>query len=72
MKQMAGFNPASSPRRPITLPDGVSEREALFMLAQLVRVKRAGFGRLVVAISDGRVVDIEVIEKVDRNVLKTF
>lgn len=65
-------NPAQKPRTTVVLPEGITVREAQFLLETLSRVKAKRFGRLVVTVSDGRVVDIEVIEKVDRNVLKTF
>lgn len=54
------------------LPEGVSRREALLLLTALRRIKKGRFGRVVVAVSDGRVVDIEVTEKVDRDDLKTL
>jgi hypothetical protein len=38
----------------------------------LARVKANRFGRLAVTVGDGRVVDIEVSEKVDRSVFRTF
>jgi hypothetical protein len=57
--------------RSVTLPDGVTPAEALFVLRLLARLKLKRFGRLRIAVADGRVVDIEVAEKVDRNVLRT-
>lgn len=56
----------------VALPSGISEREARFLLGTLARVKACRFGRLHVAVSDGRVVDVEVAEKVDRNLLRNL
>jgi hypothetical protein len=50
----------------------VGEREAALLLGALSRVKARRFGRLVITVSDGRVVDLEVIEKIDRDVLRTL
>lgn len=55
-----------------SLPDGVGEREAELLLGALARVKARRFGRLVVTVSDARVVDVEVIEKIDRDVLRAL
>lgn len=65
---------ADSPDAPenIALPEGVHRREALLLLTAFRRVKKGRFGRLVVTVSDARVVDIEVTEKVDRDDLKTL
>lgn len=54
------------------LPHGVTEREARLLLGALSRVKARKFGRLVVAVHDGQVVDVEVIEKIDRAVLRAL
>lgn len=53
----------------VRLPGDVSRREANWVLSALARVKRGRFGRLVVAVSDGRVVDIELTVRVDREEL---
>jgi hypothetical protein len=58
--------------RSVTVPEGVTLGEALFLLQVLARVKANRFGRLAVTVGDGRVVDIEVSEKVDRSVFRTF
>jgi Uncharacterized small protein (DUF2292) len=55
-----------------TLPRGVGGREAELLLGALARVKARRFGRLVVTVNDGRVVDVEVIEKIDRDVLRSL
>jgi hypothetical protein len=51
---------------------GIGEREAELLLGALARVKAHRFGRLIVTVSDGRVVDVEVIEKMDREVLRAL
>jgi hypothetical protein len=56
----------------VALPQGLSYLEAQFVLERLRRLKDRRFGRLVIAVSDGRVVDLEVIEKVDREILNRF
>jgi hypothetical protein len=53
----------------LALPDGLSSREAQLILRIVARVKARGFGRLTVSVSDGRVVDVEIIEKMDRRAL---
>jgi hypothetical protein len=50
--------------------DASDAREAELLLGALARVKARRFGRLIVTVNDGRVVDVEVIEKIDRNVLR--
>ncbi len=52
------------------LPHGLSEREAMLLLDALARLKERRFGRLTLTISDGRVVDVEVIEKIDHDLLR--
>jgi len=54
------------------LPPGVSNREAKLLLEALARLKIHGFGRLTVVVSDGRVVDVEVSEKVDHGLLRSL
>jgi hypothetical protein len=56
----------------VPLPQGLSYLEAQFVLDRLRRLKDRRFGRLVIAVSDSRVVDVEVIEKVDREILNRF
>jgi len=72
MALAASHNPAQKPRVTVPLPAGISVREAQFLLETLFRLKAKRFGRLVVTVSDGRVVDIEVTEKIERTVLKTL
>ena len=52
------------------LPHGVSDREAILLLDALARLKERRFGRLILTISDGRVVDVEVVEKIDHDLLR--
>lgn len=59
-------------RLPFAIPRGISEREAELLLGVLARVKARRFGRLVVTISDARIVDVEVIEKMDRDALRAL
>jgi len=40
------------------------------LLDALARLKARRFGRLTVVVSDGRVVDVEVSEKIDHDVLR--
>jgi hypothetical protein len=54
----------------VGVPAGVSDREAMLLLDALARLKEHRFGRLTITVSDGRVVDVEVSEKIDRDLLK--
>ena len=54
----------------VDLPHGVSDREAILLLDALARLKERRFGRLILTISDGRVVDVEVAEKIDHDLLR--
>lgn len=54
----------------VGLPPGVSDREAMLLLDALARLKEHRFGRLTVMVSDGRVVDVEVSEKIDHDLLR--
>ena len=63
---------ARPPSAVVALPKGITEREALFLLRALVRVKERRFGRLVMSVSEGRVVEVEVTEKVERKLLQTL
>jgi len=56
----------------VDLPHGVGDREAALLLDTLARLKGRRFGRLTVTVSDGRVVDVEVSEKIDHDLLKRF
>ena len=54
------------------LPQGVSDREAVLLLDALARLKKHRFGRLTIIVSDGRVVDVEVSEKIDHYRLRSL
>jgi len=54
------------------LPQGVSDREAVLLLDALARLKKHRFGRLTIIVSDGRVVDVEVSEKIDHDRLRSL
>jgi hypothetical protein len=54
----------------VALPDGVSDREAMLLLDVFARLKERRFGRLTVTIGDGKVVDVEVVEKLDHDLLR--
>jgi len=56
----------------VALPSGITAEEALFLLGALARLKERRFGRLVMSVSDGRVVDVEVTEKMDRKLPQTL
>ena len=42
----------------------------MLLLDVLARLKERRFGRLTVTIGDGKVVDVEVVEKLDHDVLR--
>ena len=54
------------------LAPGVRDREAQLLLEVFARLKKHGFGRLTVVVSDGRVVDVEVSERVDHRLLRSL
>ena len=54
----------------VALPEGVSAREAMLLLEVFARLKERRFGRLTLAMSDGKIVDVEVVEKIDHEVLR--
>jgi len=54
----------------VALPEGVSAREAMLLLGVFARLKEHRFGRLSLAMSEGKIVDVEVVEKVDHDVLR--
>jgi hypothetical protein len=58
--------------RQVVVPVEISSREAAFVLDALARVKRRRFGRLALTISDGRLVDVEILEKLDRAMYQHF
>lgn len=54
----------------LSLPRGITEREAMLLLEAFARLKGRRFGRLSVTISEGRMVDVELVEKMDHDVLR--
>lgn len=54
----------------VTLPHSVSDGEATLLLDVFARLKERRFGRLIVTIGDGKIVDVEVVEKLDHDVLR--
>jgi len=54
----------------VELPHGVGDREAMLLLDVFARLKERRFGRLTLTVSDGRIVDVEVAEKIDHDVLR--
>src|SRR5262245_57898958 len=54
----------------LRLPRGVTAREAMLLLNTLARLKEHRFGRLILTVNDARVVDVEVVEKVDHDLLR--
>jgi len=54
----------------VGLPHGVSNGEVMLVLDVLARLKTQRFGRLILTVSDGRIVDVEVIEKIDHDLLR--
>lgn len=47
------------------LPKVLNAREAVFLLGVFARLKQKGTGRLEVTVSDGRIVDIQLVERLD-------
>ncbi len=60
------------PERSAVFPQGITAAEATFLLEVFARLKEKRFGRLEVTVSDGRVVDVELIEKLDRRLFRFF
>ena len=54
----------------VELPHGMSDREATLVLDVIARLKERRFGRLTLTISDGRIVDVEMAEKIDHDRLR--
>lgn len=65
-------NQADRPSRSVPLPAGLTAGEAAFLLGVFARLKQKRFGRLEVTVSDGRLVDIALVEKVDRNLFRSL
>jgi hypothetical protein len=56
--------------RSVAVPQGLSPREAGFVLRMFTRLKERRFGRLTFTLSDARLVDVELVERVDREILR--
>ncbi len=56
----------------LRFPQGVTEHEAMLFLGVIARLKAKRFGRVEVTVREGSVTDMEFIEKIDRNVLRSF
>lgn len=56
----------------VGLPRGVTAAEALLLLRLFARLKDRRFGRLSASVTDGRLVDVEVVEKIDRTLLRSL
>jgi len=54
----------------IIVPPGLSVDEATFLLDVFVRLKARRFGRLEVTVSDGRLMDVELVERLDRKLFR--
>ncbi len=64
--------PPDKPEGRAVFPEGITAAEATFLLEVFARLKEKRFGRLEVTVSDGRVVDVELIEKLDRRLFRFF
>lgn len=51
------------------LPRALNAKEAAFLLGVFARLKEKGSGRLEVTVSDGRIVDVQLVERLDRKTL---
>ncbi|MEX2146566.1 MAG: hypothetical protein WED01_06085 [Candidatus Rokuibacteriota bacterium] len=60
-----------SPKRSI-VPAGIGIGEAKFLLDLFAQLKARRFGRLEVTVSDGRLMDVELVERLDRELLRRF
>jgi hypothetical protein len=56
----------------ISLPPGVSEREASLLLEVFARLKEKRFGRVEVSLRGGNVTDVKLVEKVDRRLFESL
>ncbi|HXG01887.1 MAG TPA: hypothetical protein VNO23_00540 [Candidatus Binatia bacterium] len=55
-----------------SLPPSVTTAEARVLLRLLARLKERRFGRLAVDVRDRRLVGVEIVEKLDRNLFRTL
>jgi hypothetical protein len=70
-RRAMGDEPDACPPR-IVVPRGLSLGEAAFLLDVFARLKARRFGRLEVTVSDGRLMDVELVERLDRKLFRTF
>jgi hypothetical protein len=56
--------------RTTIIPAGVGVGEAQLLLDLFAQLRTRRFGRLEVTVSDGRLMDIELVERVDRRLLR--
>jgi hypothetical protein len=54
------------------LPRGISDREGAISLDALACLKEHRFGRLSAIVSDGKIGDVDVSEKIDHDRLRSF
>jgi hypothetical protein len=54
----------------LSVPQGVSEQEAAFVLGVFARLKAKRFGRVELTVREGSLTGIEFVEKVDRNLFQ--
>lgn len=54
------------------VPAGIGIGEAKLLLQLFAQLKARRFGRLEVTVSDGRVTDVQLVEKLDRELLRRF
>jgi hypothetical protein len=54
------------------VPAGLGIGEATLLLDLFAQLKARRFGRLEVTVSDGRLMDIELVERLDRKLFRRF
>jgi hypothetical protein len=50
----------------IAVPRGLNAREAAFLLDVFAELKFRRFGRLELTVGDGRLMDVEIVQRIDR------
>ncbi len=65
-------HPPDKPEAAPCAPQGVTAEEAKFLLTVFARLKEKRFGRLEVTVKDGRVISVELVEKLDRKLFRWF
>jgi hypothetical protein len=56
----------------IVVPRGLSLREAALILDVFAGLKIRRFGRIELTVSDGRLMDVEVVERLDRKLFRAL